>query len=223
MKHILKVGLYLTPILGLILAGCQPSLPRTAAQRAVVKAFDHFKKVVDRDDSIGTSQLLSRESLADYGRFRDLALYAPAAKVHAMTVGEKYFTLGLRQMSNAGAIKKMSNQDVFRFLMDKGMTMNKNLISKITLGKITVSGDTANAAVLINDKPVKQLNLLLLKESGQWKVDVRNLLKIGDEAIAKMVKEHHVTEDMIITQGLQALSKKRMSPNIWMPLAKQTH
>jgi hypothetical protein len=222
MKNFLKLKLSLALISSLFLLGCHPPEPRTPAQQDVADAFQHFQDVVSQHDSLRASHLLSTESLVDYGRFRRLALHATASQVHGMTVGEKYFTLGLRQMSTAQAIEKMSDKDVFRFFMDKGMTMNKNLISHITLGKISISGGVANAAVLINQEPANKLSLLFLKEDGSWKVDVRNLLRVGDKAISRAAKEHNIAEDEIVTKGLEAISKKKLPPDIWAPLVKNT-
>ena len=218
MKNLTKLKIVLALTFGLALLGCNPPAALTPAQRAVDDAFKHFKEMVSQHDSLSAGAMLSRESLEYYGRFRTLALNAPAPEVHQMSVGEKYFTLGLRQMSTTGAIEHMTNKDVFRFLMDKGMTMNEKLISHITLGKISISGDVAHASVLINDQPTKDLNLLLLREGNKWKVDVRNLLKMGDKAISAAAKKHNISEDEIVTKGLEAISKKKLSPTIWAPL-----
>jgi hypothetical protein len=228
-------------LLCLHLAGITPSIPSTPTliaqtttykpkplppsdRQGIQRCFVAYKQALLAKQVDLVVEQVSATNLTYYGKMRDLALRGDGATVRSQSLFDQYIVLAFRQRVGLKQLLPMTNKEVISLVIREGWNGARNL-KEINIGTVTIKGDRAEAMLVFEGKTYPASpRLVFLKEQKEWKIDITILHPVAEQilqqwyAVAKA--SDNLSTDTFLTNMLELISDKPVSPEIWQPLVR---
>jgi len=209
---ILSIAFVLAPYLTI---SCQsPPDPQP-----IRECFDQYKQAILNQKGEEAVHRVDSSTLRYYALMKDAALNAKEQEVRNMTIVDKLNVLGFRHRIGIGQLQRLSEQELFVFLVDQGW-IGREGVADGGLGQISISGNTAEGEFLSRGQKTP-LKFSFVKEDGMWRLDLTAQLPMVSQGMKAAISKLGVTEDEFIANMLEIISGKPVTKDIWEPLVKE--
>ena len=207
-------------VVGLVLLALPAWADAGLAPRDV---FPRYVAALQARDGDAAAALVTAGSLAREERLRDLALSSPAATVDALPPADRLAVLRLRHEFTADELRPLSGADLVRIAVEEAWSSPKPL-AVLTVTGTQEAGDTAVLRVERAGEPVP-VRLVLRREAGQWRLDLVELARGSDAALAEALALRAVragaSEDEVIRWVIEDTSGHLVEKDLWRPLIEE--
>ena len=191
----------------------RPVQPPAAAADDVQAAWDEFKSASLSNHGSIAANRVTKATHDYYAEIRDLALTASRDQIQQMSIARQITVLGMRVRIEPERLREMSGRDLFVHAVDNGW-IGKNSASDEGITGIVVTGDSAKAEATKAGDPVG-LSMHFVKEDGEWRLDMMQLMKLANGAFDAMQKQSGLSEEEFITRTIEMVTSKRLTPSDW--------
>ena len=190
--------------------------------RPVRDAFARYVAALEARDGATAAALVTADSLAHEERLRDLALTAPPATVAALPPADQLAVLRLRHEFTAEELRPLAGADLVRITVEEAWSSPKPL-AVLTVAGVDAAGDRAALRVERAGEPVP-LRLLFRREEGAWKLDLVELARGSDAALAETLafraQRAKVPVEEVLRWVIEDTSGYLVVKDLWVPLAQ---
>jgi hypothetical protein len=193
----------------LLIAGCGSPAPTAGSSptsspapsavdetAAVHAAFDTYAKAALAKDGATAEGALADTIAVYYDDVRKQALTGTEETVGALPPAQRMTVYILRAEIEPAVLRDSKPADLVRLSVDKGLVGEQG-ISNLSLGKVTATGDKAEAEILSGGK-VAPFTMKFLREEGAWKLDLAPLMAMADDALTAAAQQQGTTADAMI-------------------------
>jgi hypothetical protein len=198
----------------------------TAPVRADMGAADAFARYVaalQARDGAAAAALVTAGSLVREEQLRDMALAAPPDMVAALPMTDRLTVLRLRHEFTAEELRPLAGTDLVRLTVEEEWTSPKPL-AVLTVTGAEVDGDAATLDVERAGEAVP-VRLVLRREEGAWKLDLVELARGSDPALAETLAfraaRAKVPLDEVLRWVIEDSSGHLVDKDLWQPLAPE--
>jgi hypothetical protein len=186
-------------------------------------AFQRYVAALVARDGAAAATMVTAGSLERDERLRDLALTAPPDIVAALPPADRLAVLRLRQEFTAEELAPLGGADLIRIAVAEAWSSPKPL-SALTVAGVEEDGDAATLRVERAGEPVP-VRLVLRREQGLWKLDLEELARGSDEALAEMLalraERAKVPVEEVLRWVVEDSSGHLVDKDLSRPLASQ--
>jgi hypothetical protein len=210
-------------LVGLAIACDAPLLPRATSDAAdqldAIKAvFSHYKDAVVANDGVAAAPWVTAGTHAYFGRLRDLALFAQAAKLRERSPIERMHVLVLRQLLEEERLAEMSPREVFAFAVSNRI-VGEDLRDYDAIGDVSIERDRAvgrrSAFGRSDDHRIH-----LVRQDGEWRVDLIPTIEEMNGDLRKLAVSTARSEEALIREIVQLFTEKPLKPEHLRPSAR---
>jgi hypothetical protein len=182
--------------------------PSPDGEQAVKALFDSTEKALKTKDAAAYLSVLSTESLARMRHVREVAAGTSKADLTGLLLPEQVTALAIRLGSTPAALARGDLNAALTVLMKKGFYDTEG---PETMKKLTVTGDTASAPLLVGGKDEGE-NAYFVRENGTWKVDMVKSDKDFDATMKKSGRQQNMTgTDMLVASLSEGFPAKKIA------------
>jgi hypothetical protein len=174
-----SAGAALACLLGATLAHADDAAGR------IETAYRRYVSALAARDGAAAAKMVTAGSLEREERLRDLALTAPADIVAALPPADRLAVLRLRHEFTAEELAPLDGADLIRIAVEEAWASPKAL-SVLAVAAVEEEGDVAMLRVERGGEPVP-VRLILRREQGRWKLDLGELARGSDAALAETI------------------------------------
>jgi hypothetical protein len=201
-------------------------LAMTAPARADMgpaDAFARYVAVLQARDGAAAAALVTAGSLVREEQLRDMALSAPPDMVAALPMTDRIAVLRLRHEFTAAELRPLAGTDLVRLAVEEEWTSPKPL-AVLTVTGAAVDGAMATLGVERAGEAVP-VRLVLRREEGAWKLDLVELARGSDPALAETLAfrsaRAKVPLDEVLRWVIEDSSGHLVDKDLWQPLAPE--
>ncbi|MCB1036767.1 MAG: hypothetical protein KDD47_23275 [Acidobacteria bacterium] len=187
-----------------------------AAGSEIQTVFGAYKAAIIENNGQEALKLVSRNTIEYFERTRDLALYGQPAEIQEHTLTDRLQIAHFRVRIPVETLKNFSAEQLFVYTAEHGW-LGGNSISPVSLGELSLDGDSAEAGALVNGQPVP-FKVHFHREDGAWKLDLVALLAVGDSALHQRAEQSAITGDDLILRILSGATGSEVTDSVWQPL-----
>jgi hypothetical protein len=147
-----------------------------------------------------------------------LALTATEQQLSSSPLSERLAVYTMRAVLDPSTLRAASSRDVVKSAFDKGLVGEKGL-ANLELGAIETDGDKASAEAISRGQK-STLRFQFTREDGTWKIDLRPLLELTDQAFAEAAKQRNMTPEQMVDQTLLAMYGPAKAAEVRKPLGR---
>lgn len=207
-----------TACLAFALCGCGDSRPMQSPDAAagdVQAAWDEFKSASLSNHGSIAANRVTKATHDYYAEIRDLALTANRDQIQQMSIARQVTVLGMRVRIEPERLREMSGRDLFVHAVDSGW-IGKSSASDEGITGIVVTGDYAKAEATKAGEHVG-LYMHFVKEDGEWRLDMMQLMKLANAAFDAMHEQSGLNEEEFIARVIETVTSKRLTASDWNP------
>jgi hypothetical protein len=213
-----------TPTLIAQAATYKPRPLRPSDRQGIQRCFVAYKQALLAKQGDLAVEQVSAATLAYYGKMRDLALRGDGATVRSQSLSDQYIVLALRQRVGLKTLLPMTDKEVISLAIEEGW-IGESGLRETSIGAVNVKGDRAEAVLVVKGKTYPALpRFVFLKEQKEWKIDITALLPVAEQIFqqwyAAEKASDNLSTDTFLTNILELVSGKPVSPEIWQPLVR---
>ena len=212
----MRKQIWILAILSVVLGNACAGSP--AEEKAVRDSFTSYKEAILSQRGSDAVENVNKATIDYYQRTKDLALRAPEQEVRNLSTYDKMMVLLFRHRLPLDLLSGMNGRELFSYGVNRGWIGREDVMES-DLGTIRVSGEQASAQFVKAGKPLP-LRYQFTKEGGQWKLDLTMLAPQIDLALKELIRQEGLSEEEFLFQTLEAVSGKKVSPQIWQPPLK---
>jgi hypothetical protein len=186
--------------------------------QAVRKCFESYLDAISTRDGRLAATLINREMVSYYARMKAVALEGSEQTVRNLSTFDKFVVLSLRHRIPVTVLQNLEPQAVYGYGIEHGWTSGMTK-ENAQVGKIEVTGDKASGELRLNGEPTPYA-WYFTKEEGHWRMDLSSLMLQTDKDLKLTIQAQRADEDSFIVNLLEAISGRKVSPEIWKPLIK---
>lgn len=176
-------------------------------------AFETYRSALLAGDGAAAAAAVSAGTTGYFGEMQELASSAGPEEIGARPMIDRLFVTLVRVRVPRPQLLAMSGVDLLTYGVEEGL-VGQETVSAVTLGTITIEGDTADATV-VNQGKTTSGRFRFLEEGGAWKVDLLFLLNAADPALRQVAAAAGQDEDEFIFGRVAATTGKPVPPDIW--------
>lgn len=196
--------------------------PGWAQQRSdadlLIAGYESLRDAFAKGNGTAVADLASDESLALFGRLRDVAVKASKMQLEALPPAQRFFVLRAR-LKFGRALAGMDGKALLSAAAAQGM-IGESLPSTPSRADLAIQGTRATAVVRGAEGKPTPYKLAFAKQRGGWRVDIGPFLSIADDEIRRAAREDKLGENQLIEQLLGLLSASgKFDPALWEPVA----
>jgi hypothetical protein len=188
-----------------------------ADEQAVRAAFETYMKAALARDGVAAQRVLATTVQGFYDDARKLALTAAEDVVRGLPADLRITVCVMRAEIDPGLLRDGSVEELLVSAFDRGL-VGDDVISDMTLGTVTVTGDRALAKAVVGDKP-SGFSIQFAREEGKWKVDIAPLMALANQGLAALAKQQGVTVDELADQILVSKYGKAKAEWLMKPVS----
>lgn len=193
------------------------ALPAKANPEAVKDSFLNYQAAILAADGKEAASAVTQGSRDRYRLYADQALTLDRQGLNQLHTADRVTVMLLRHSLDRRQLKSMTGGEIIAYAVDQGW-IDKDSASRIRLGDFAVKDDFASAALLGNGGEVSPFRLEFLREDGEWRLDLAEMLKIARFGIDYAVQQSGMSEDEFVLFVLEYSSGRKPGPEIWSPL-----
>lgn len=213
------IMLALVAILSLSISSCSGGDSNTSIdEEGIRESFFTYKNSILTQNGIEAVKQVNSSTIEYYGEMKDIALVGTEEKVRNLSTLNKLMVLMIRHLIEPSLLSEMTAEDVFVWGVDEGL-IGEDAVGS-SLGDITIADNVAIARYIQNGQ-VTVLNWQFEKEDGAWRLDLTSILKLAAPAFKEAIKSSGMSEDEFIFMALETASGRKVSDDIWKPVASQ--
>ncbi len=198
----------------LLLGGVSPLLAKSMSSQ-VKDVFKDVRDAVNKQQGDVAVTLVTVSTLTYYEKMRILALVGTAEHVRTQPLADQMQILTLRHNIEPELLLNMDGRELFIYLIDHDL-FDRTAFSRIKAGDITVAG--YEAEVQVTRKGMKsKVNFEFKNENGAWRLDMKNLIAMGNIIIRQLAREKNLKDHEVMTVLLEEKSGRTPSLAIWVP------
>ncbi|HSK41840.1 MAG TPA: hypothetical protein VK943_18890 [Arenibaculum sp.] len=186
--------------------GVAPSVALPADEARIAQTFVTARTALQSGDGAGAVALLSEADIGRVERVRDAALAGPGPALDALPPAERLGALSLRHYMEPAEIRRHDAAGLVEHALARGW-LDPGTIGRAGLGKVSVKGDRASGALLVDDQPAL-VPAGFVREGGEWRIDLGQPLQIADALIRTTALLSQRTEDQVVDEILEHLSAR---------------
>jgi len=185
-----------------------PQAPAPSAdERAVADVFEKAQTALEQRRGGTASDLMVMGNLAALEAIREAARSGDSIRLGKLEPADRFAALGLRRHLSPTELRRMDLGGLADHAL-KQEWLGPNVIRQAALGPVRVRGDRATALLLVNNKPaIVQADFL--REPAGWRIDLTNVLMIGNQFLKGFAAMNGKTEDAYIEELLRKLPVKK--------------
>jgi hypothetical protein len=184
----------------------------------VVKSFEAYKSAILEQKGRLAVELVTMRTLDDYQQYVDWALSADRKTLESLSFINRFQVFLLKQRIPAETLRQLDGPSAFAYAVDRDW-IGKNGVIRTTIGKVDVATDRATAEILIGGKTAPN-RFQFSKESGQWKLDLIQVIRDTDQALKAAARRQGTTEDEFMFSLIESVSGRKVEESIWTPIQK---
>lgn len=210
--------------LGALLAGLVLGSGAVAGESDRIRASFHgYVAALVAHDGAAAATMVTASSLEREERLRDLALMAPVDIVAALPPADRLAVLRLRHEFTAEELRPLGGADLIRIAVEEAWSSPKPL-SALTVAEIVEEGEAATLRVERAGEPVP-VRLVLRREQGLWKLDLEELARGSDAALAETLafraQRANVSVEEVLRWVIEDSSGHLVDKDLSLPLAPE--
>lgn len=178
-----------------------PATSSTTDESLARAAFETYKKAGMAKDGDTAVTVLAGSVFEIYDDARKLALTGTEQEVAVVPLSRRGFVYALRRDVDAATLRTASPRDLAKIGVENGLVNEQS--ATVTVGAVTVQGDTASAEVLVQGE-VAPYRYAFVREEGAWKFDLRPMLDLTDKTMADIAAQRNLTPDQLFEQTMVA-------------------
>ena len=183
-------------------------------------AFDRYRAAVTARDGAAALALVTAGSIAHQDRLRALALTATPAEVAALPPADRLMVLRLRHEFTAEELRPLTGAELIRIAVEEAWSSPK-VLAPLTVAGVEQVGEVTTLRVERAGEPVP-MRLLLRREDGSWRLDLVELARGSDAALAETLAfraaRAKVPEEEVVRWVLEDTSGHLVDKDLWVPL-----
>lgn len=192
-------------------------LPAAAAPADAVKeSFLSYQAALLNSNGERAASAVTEGSRDLYREYADQALTLDRESLNSLHIADRLTVMLLRHSVDKQQLQEMSGGEVIAHAIDEGW-ISKEGTGAIRLDHYEVNGDFATGTVLRPDGSATPFKLQFRKESGAWRLDLREMLKLTRIGIEMTVQQTGMPEDDFILYLLEYSTGRKPGPEIWNP------
>lgn len=195
----------------LTLTGC------TQDAEDVRMAFEDCDQAMLDGDSQRVIELLSPDMLRQFDYLLQDALDATRDEVREKRPSEMAMILIMRNRCTRQQLEEMDGAAWVIYAVEQGWMKSSNDIASLSIGKVTVRGNTAVGEIWVNGEKTK-LNYAFVRDGEQWKVDLTEAYKAWDEAVERHARLVKTSVERLLRNSESVQSGKKVPKRIWDPM-----
>lgn len=183
-----------------------PTFALPADEARIAETFVTARTALQAGDGAGAVALLSEADIGRMERVRNAALAGPGPALDALAPAERLGALSLRHYMEPAEIRKHDAPGLVEQALARGW-LDPDIIGRAGLGKVSVKGDRASGALLVDGQPAL-VPAAFVREGGEWRIDLGQPLQIADALIRTTALLSKRTEDQVVDEILEHLSAR---------------
>lgn len=196
------------------------STARAHDKVSVRTAFDRYRAAVTARDGTAALAVVTAGSIAHQDRLRELALTAPPAEVAVLPPADRLMVLRLRHEFTAEELRSLTGAELISIAVEEAWSSPK-VLAPLTVAEVEQMGEVATLRVERAGEPVP-MRLLLRREGGSWRLDLVELARGSDGALAETLAfraaRAKVAEDEVVRWVVEDTSGHLVVKDLWVPL-----
>lgn len=211
----------------LILSACATSKPTESEQPVLIsvevdhqqqvrEAYSAYKAAILADQGAEAVQHVDSRTVQYYTDIQRQAVEADSLTVDGLAILDKLMVLAIRHRTPREQLLSFDGVSLFTYAVEQGM-VGKNSVANLSIGTITINGDTAQGQV-INNGQVTPLAYHFNKEDGRWKIDLTSIFGVSGSAFQQMVDQSEQAENDYLLMILELTTGKKPGADIWQPV-----
>jgi len=183
------------------------------------EAFAGYREALLEGDGEAAARALSRSTHDYYGRIRELALNAAAARVHDESVADQLQILLYRARVPRALLESMSATGLIAYSIEEGWIARES-VARIEASQVDVRGSEAMLHVRSAEKELGPA-FFYRREAGGWRLDLVPVMR----ATERPLRNAALRENMEIGEYLLAVVERavgrEIGAEIWIPLRER--
>ncbi len=182
-------------------------------QQAVQDTINHFKAALQAEKYEEAVLYADSATISYYDSLVPIILHADSLQLSSMSLLDRLIILNFRHLDQASEINSFNGKQLLGFAMLHKMVSHKNIMGD-TINQIT-SNDSISIVITTNKLTGDTVNIQLVKEKNEWKIDFLREMQMATAVIDARFKASNKTENDFIIVLLENISRKKTDPQIW--------
>lgn len=183
----------------------------------IEKAFTDYQSAITQKQYGKAANLLDEKSVEYYNQIIKLALETERKKLGEVNFNSKLVALALRQEYKKDEIKELNGRQVFAFAAEHHLNPMDS-VAQYTIAKTVMKGGLEKGVSRMKRKgELTETYLKFLKEDGVWKINFASVMNDENDLNTSIVLSGIKDENKRAVKIVEAISKKRIKRNIWIP------
>jgi hypothetical protein len=200
-----------------VAGGCAERRQRARDAKAIRAVFETYQDALLRQDGDAAAAVVDAATLDYYDQARKLALSAPAEHVRRLPITERIQVLTIRHLFDFDTASRLDGRGVFRFFVNEGWAGGSRRSRESSIGEVAIEGDQAQGVHLVRGEATP-MRWLFRREDRAWKLSLKGMLPLADQAIAEAVRKTSLTEDEFVLKVIEKRTLRAVSDRVWQPL-----
>ena len=197
-------------VLGLFACGESPT-------KGVEDLFVAYQDAIQKGQFGKAASFIDQKSVEYYNQIKKLALESERKKLGEVNFNSKLMALALRQEFSKKQLKDLTGEQVFAFAAENQLNPLDS-IEQYSIAKTEMSSALDKAVSRLYKKgELTETYLKFNKVDGQWKMNFASVVNEDDDEKTSIVLSGIRDENKRALKIVQAISKKRLKRNIWIP------
>lgn len=172
-------------------------------QHAIEETFVATRAALADHDAERVVESLSTTTRAQLEAIREAAVTKQSS---GLPPAEKFAALGLRRFVPPRDLTRLDSAGLVGYALGHAW-LGPNIIRESGLKDIAVTGDRAEATLLIKGRP-QVLPADFVRENGVWKIDLTRVVQISDQLLKLRIGGSGRGEEAVIAEILDNLARK---------------
>lgn len=182
-------------------------------QQAVQKTINQFKSALQHEKYKDAIIYVDSATIRYYDSLVPIILHADSLQLTSMSLLDRLIILNFRHRDEASEINSFNGKQLLQFAMLHKMVSHKNIVGD-TIREISVNDSIATVITTYKLKG-DTLNIRLVKEKNNWKIDFLFEMKMAAAVVDARFKRSNKTENDFIIALLENVSGKKAKSEIW--------
>jgi hypothetical protein len=185
----------------------------------IQETFDTYMQAILNNRGVLAYSVVDQSTKKYWEELFHKVIYSNKNEILEYRLADKFTITLARHLTPHAQLLAMNGQTFFEYAVNQGW-VGKNSVSKLSLGDLGVSGNFAIGKAVVQGK-IAPFHWHFYKEEGSWKIDLTEMLKIGEVSFIHLQKKSGKTEEAFIFNLVEIISRKSInSETIYLPPAR---
>jgi hypothetical protein len=181
--------------------------------------YDRYREALMDRDGQQVAGIVTEESVRQFERLRDHALYLDADSVRLLPITEALVVLLVRLRYTAEELEALDGRDFLAEAVGQGW-IGREGTQRLEIGAIHIAGDEATADV-IHDGHQTAMRMRFVRQDGAWKMRFDHTLSMGDNSLIALGTKHGLSAVQTVEAVLSQQAPDADMAKLWEPLRQR--